>query len=70
MECDDSSDCNDHGNCIDDSCDCDLGWFGDNCETSGIEEWGEIWTAYRVVFSAIYGILLIGTLISLLRVLT
>lgn len=52
QECDEN--CGGHGDCTDQRCACDLGWFGADCSSSGEELWGELWTAYRGVFITAY----------------
>lgn len=50
--CSSDDECSDHGYCTRDQCNCDLGWFHDNCSSSGISEWGVFWILFRGIFAA------------------
>jgi hypothetical protein len=43
------------------NCKCDIGFFGNSCQTSGLNYWGRGWTSMQVIFSMIYCIITIIT---------
>lgn len=52
--CRSDSECSGHGYCTQQQCNCDLGWFQDNCDISGVSEWGVFWILFRGIFAAAF----------------
>ena len=50
--CSSDDECSGHGYCTREQCNCDLGWFHDNCNASGVSEWGVFWILFRGIFAA------------------
>jgi hypothetical protein len=58
--------CNRHGDVYEDNCWCDWGWYDTNCTISGIDKWGtSSWYTFRVIFTVLYVLLLLISLIKL-----
>jgi hypothetical protein len=53
--------CGGHGDCIDERCSCDFGWFGTDCSEAGKELWAEFWPVYRGVFITAYALVSLWT---------
>jgi len=66
MSCSTPEDCSDRGMCIDSTCRCDIGWFGDICEDGLAVFWENGFFAYRVVFFIIYAAIGLWTFFVLL----
>jgi len=68
--CEDFQDCNDRGLCIDESCNCDVGWFGDTCDESLRNGYENSLDSYIVIFMISYIILFLyvfGNLVKKLK---
>jgi hypothetical protein len=57
--------CNDHGNYLNQTCDCDLAFFGQWCSEPGINQWSHGWTAFQVLLGMFYIILSLLTFYNL-----
>lgn len=58
--CTDVNDCNDHGDCINEECSCDLGWNGSICGTAGEDDWGDgKWKTFIFCFTVLNGLLIV-----------
>lgn len=65
MTCSSYSDCNDHGDCIERSCSCDLGWFGDECTESFKDEWSKTWNAFVITYTTANLLLFLLSIVKL-----
>lgn len=60
--------CNGNGNLkVNGLCDCDIAYFGNRCNTAGIQYWKGGWAAFQAIFSIIYIILAYMTWLSLIK---
>ena len=57
--------CNGHGVEEDEGCDCDLGWFQNDCSVSGEEKWDNSWYVLEVIFGIAYFYLSVHSLYKL-----
>ena len=58
--CSSPSDCFNHGDCQEDRCSCDFGWFGKICDQPGTATWGiDLWIAFNVIYAFLFAVLLV-----------
>ena len=64
--------CNNHGIMVNVSnnppyCECDIGFFDDNCSTLGIDLWGDGWYVFQYITFFVYLIIAIKNWFSFIK---
>jgi hypothetical protein len=58
MSCQTPKECNLHGDCINSICDCDVGYFEDDCSQNLLFEFPSAFFIFKILFSIVFLIML------------